>query len=39
MTRVLRFHIIDMIFNLQEEATLQEEAKVVLMEHRQDSSI
>jgi hypothetical protein len=35
----LRFHIIDMIFNLQEEATLQEEAKDVLMEHTQDSSI
>jgi hypothetical protein len=39
MTTVLRFHIIDIIFNLQEEATLQEEAKDVLMEHRQDSSI
>jgi hypothetical protein len=39
MTMVLRFHIIDIIFNLQEEVTLQEEAKDVLMEHTQDSSI
>jgi hypothetical protein len=38
MPTVLRFHIIDMIFNLQEEATLQGEAKDVLMEHTQDSS-
>ncbi len=37
MTTVVRFHIIDIIFNLQEEATLQEEAKDVLMEHTQDS--
>jgi hypothetical protein len=38
MPTVLRFHIIEIIFSLQEEATLQEEAKDVLLEHTQDSS-
>jgi hypothetical protein len=37
MPMVVRFHIIEKIFNLQEEATLQG-AKDVLMEHTQDSS-
>jgi hypothetical protein len=38
MPTVVRFHIIEKIFNLQEEATFQG-AKDALMEHMQDLSI
>ena len=39
MPTVLSFYIIEIIFNLQEEATLQEETTDGQMEHTQDSSI